>query len=52
MDYILKYYKKSKYIGFKKLYYKEFNTYQDAYKFTLDEEIRSCDYDIYARVKF
>jgi len=52
MNYILKYYKKSRYIGFNKLYYKEFNTYQDAYEFTIKENIKSCDYDIYAKVQF
>lgn len=50
MNYILKYYKKSKYIGFNKMYYKEFQSYEDAYHYVCDHNIRYCDYDIYAKV--
>ncbi len=50
MNYILKYIAKSKYFGFIKVYYKEFNSYQELYEFVEKYEIRSSDYDIYGKV--
>ena len=50
MNYILKYVIKSKYLNHVKVYYKEFNSYNEIYEFIEENEIRSCDYDIYGKV--
>lgn len=43
--YILRYEKKSKYIGFHKIHYKEFNNLEDLIIYTLDEGITR--YEVY-----
>lgn len=50
MNYILKYIIKSKYLGHVKVYYKEFNSYKEAYEFIDKNKLRSSDYDIYGKV--
>lgn len=50
MNYVLKYYKRSKYLGFSRLEYKEFYDYQEMYEFIEKHKIRSSDYDIYGKV--
>lgn len=50
MNYILKYYRRSRYLGFSRLEYKEFNSYSELYNFVDKYQLRSCDYDIYGKV--
>lgn len=50
MNYILRYIAKSKYLGFIKVYYKEFSSYQELFEFVEKYEMRSSDYDIYGKV--
>ena len=50
MNYIINFYKKSKYFGFVRCEYKEFNSYQEAYNYIDLHKIKSSDYDIYAKV--
>ena len=52
MNYILRYIGKSKYLGFIKVYYKEFSSYQQLFEFVEKYELRSSDYDIYGRLYY
>lgn len=47
MKYILRYEIKSKYIGYSKVHYKEFNTIEQLLLFTLDKAITK--YEIYKK---
>ena len=50
MNYILRYIGKSKYLGFIKVYYKEFSSYQELFEFVEKYDLRSPDYYIYGKV--
>ena len=50
MTYLLKYYDKSKYFGFNKLYYKEFNTYEEVMIYVCENNINYKNYTVYARI--
>lgn len=47
MKYILRYETKSKYIGFHKIHYVEFETYNELILYTLDNSITA--YNVYKR---
>lgn len=50
MKYILKVYHRSKYIGFKKQEYIEFNSYEEIMIYLSQKKIKYEDYEIYAKV--
>ena len=50
MKYILKVYHKSKYLGFKKVEYKEFNTYEELMIYVCEKKIKYNNYEIFAKV--
>lgn len=50
MKYILKIYHKSKYFGFKKQEYLEFDKYEDIMIYLSKKKIKYEDYEIYAKV--
>lgn len=50
MKYILKIYNKSKYFGFKKVEYKEFNTYEELMIYVCEKKIKYENYEIFAKV--
>lgn len=50
MNYILKYYVKSKYLGYKKVYYREFETYQELMSYCYDRKI--TNFDVYYKEEY
>ena len=50
MKYILKIYYKSKYFGFEKTEYKEFNKYSEVMLYICKHNIKYENYEIYAKV--
>lgn len=50
MNYILKYWYKSKYFGFKRLEYKEFDSYSQIMIFILENKIKYNEYEIFSKV--
>lgn len=50
MKYILKIYHKSKYFGFEREEYKEFDTYEQIMLYVTEKKIRYENYEIYGRV--
>lgn len=50
MNYIIKYFTKSKYLGRVRVNYKEVESYEEAYKFVTKNKIKSSDYAIYGKV--
>lgn len=52
MKYILKIYHKSKYLGFKKQEYIEFNSYEEVMIYISQKKIKYEDYEIFAKVVY
>ena len=52
MKYILKVYHKSKYLGFKKQEYIEFNSYEEVMIYICNKNITYKDYEIFAKVVY
>ena len=52
MKYILKVYHKSKYFGFKKQEYIEFNSFEEIMIYLSKKKIRYEDYEIFAKVVY
>ena len=50
MRYILKYWYKSKYFGFKRLDYKEFETYEQVVIYICENSIKYDEYEIFAKI--
>ena len=50
MKYILKVYHKSKYLGFKKQEYIEFNSFEEIMIYLSKKKIQYKDYEIFAKV--
>lgn len=50
MKYILKIYHKSKYFGFEKIEYKEFETYADLMVYVCDKQLKYENYEVFAKV--
>ena len=50
MRYILKIYYKSKYFGFEKIEYKEFETYEEVMIYIMKKSIKYENYEIFAKV--
>ena len=50
MKYILKVYKNSKYFGFKKQEYIEFNSYEEVMIYVCNKKIKYDNYEIYAKI--
>lgn len=50
MKYILKVYYKSKYLGFKKHEYIEFDTYEEVMIYVMKKKIKYENYEIFAKV--
>lgn len=50
MKYLLKVFKKSKYIGFKKYEYIEFNSYEEVMIYICNKQIKYNNYEIYAKI--
>jgi len=50
MIYLLKYYIKSKYFGYSKIYYKEFETYQELMSYCYDKKIKN--FDVYIKENY
>lgn len=50
MNYILKYWYKSKYFGFKRLEYKEFDSYSQIMIFISENKIKYNEYEIFSKV--
>lgn len=50
MKYLLKVYKKSKYIGFHKYEYIEFNSYEEVMIYICNKKIKYNNYEIYAKI--
>lgn len=50
MKYILKYFYPSKYFGFKRYKYKEFEKYEEIMIFISDNKIKFEDYEIFGKI--
>ena len=50
MRYLLKVYSKSKYFGFKKCEYIEFNSYEEVMIYVCNNKIKYNNYEVYAKI--
>lgn len=51
MNYILRIYCKSKYFGFERTKYKEFDSYEETMIYITENNIKYNDYEIFLKVK-